>query len=222
MRVEGVLLEKIEQVMLVVRVQEVKVEEGFRAVGAGDGKGAVVDAKGGEGGEVVDMGCAQGAREGASADEADNEEGGKNEAEAESCKAQCESESSGEDGGERRGEVKGPTDKDGGGQASEGDGEAGEASGGHARDGMKTFRREIAHDEGARVEYEDAVAVAMAAGDEEADKGDADDEKKEGTVAECGKEGVLPFEVGGEVVDVGRPEAKGGDTEQGGAEAGEE
>lgn len=69
------------------------------------------------------------------------------------------------------------------------------------------------------VEYEDAAAVAMAAGEEEADKGDADDEKEKGAVAEDGKESVLPFEVEGEAMGVGRPEAKGGDGEQGRAEA---
>ena len=69
------------------------------------------------------------------------------------------------------------------------------------------------------VEYEDAVAVTMAAGEEEADKGYADYKKEEAAIAKGGKQGILPFEVGGEVVDVGGPEAKGGDGEQGGAEA---
>jgi hypothetical protein len=89
---------------------------------------------------------------------------------------------------------------------------------------MKAFGREVADGEGAVmvVENEDAVAVAMAVREEEADKGDADDEKEEGAVAEGGKEGVLPFEVGGEGVGVSRPEAKSGDAEQGGAEASEE
>src|ERR1700686_2675025 len=134
MRVEGVLLENMKEVMLVVRMQEVEVKEGFGAIGAGDGKDAVVNAERDEGVEMVGMGCAKGTGEG-----------------------------SGEDAGERVGDVDGPTDEDSGGQASEGDGKACDAGGGHAGDGMKAFGREIADGEGAMmgVEYEDAVAVAM-------------------------------------------------------------
>jgi X-linked retinitis pigmentosa GTPase regulator len=114
-----VLLENMEEMMLVVRVQEVEVKEGFGAIGAGDGKDAVVNAKGGEGVEMVGMGCAKGTGEGASADEANNEEGGENEAEDEASETEGEGESSGEDAGEREGEVDGPPDEDGGGEASE-------------------------------------------------------------------------------------------------------
>ena len=209
--------------MLVVRMQEVEVKEGFGAIGAGDGKDAVVNAERDEGVEMVGMGCAKGTGEGAGTNEANNQEGGENEAEDEASDAEGEGEGRGEDAGEWVGEVNGPTNEDGGGEASEGYGKAGDAGGGHAGDGMKAFGREIADGEGAMmgVEYEDAVAVAMAAGEEEADKGYIDYKKEEGAVAKGGKEGILPFEVGGEVVGVGGPETKGGNGEQGGAEASE-
>jgi hypothetical protein len=221
MQVESVLLENMKQVMLVVRMQEVEIKEGFGAIGAGDGKDAVVNTERGEGIEGVSMGCAKGTSEGASTNEADNEEGGENEAEDKASDAEGEGEGSGEDAGEWVGEVDGPTNEDGGGEASEGNGKAGDAGGGHAGDSMKAFGREIADGKGAlmSVEYKYAVAVAMATGEEEADKGDADYKKEEGDVAKCGKQGILPFEIGCEVMGVGRPEAKSGDGKQGGAEA---
>ena len=85
MRVEGVLLENMKEVMLVVRMQEVEVKEGFGAIGAGDGKDAVVNAERDEGVEMVGMGCAKGTGEGAGTNEANNQEGGENEAEDEAA-----------------------------------------------------------------------------------------------------------------------------------------
>lgn len=58
--------------MLVVRMQEVEVKEGFGAIGAGDGKDAIVNAKRGESVEMVGMGRAKGTGEGAGTNEADN------------------------------------------------------------------------------------------------------------------------------------------------------
>jgi len=100
MRVESVLLENMKQVMLVMRMQEVEIKEGFGAIGAGDGKDAVVNAERGEGIEMEDMGCAKGTGEGAGTNEADNEEGGENEAEDKASDAECKGEGSGEDAGE--------------------------------------------------------------------------------------------------------------------------
>lgn len=53
-------------------VEQVEVEEGFGAIGASDGKDVVVNAKGGEGSEVVGVGSAESAGESAGTDDADN------------------------------------------------------------------------------------------------------------------------------------------------------
>lgn len=180
MRVTGVLLEQVEQVLLVVRMQEIEVEEGFGTVGAGDSKDVVVYAKRGEGGKLVGMGRTEGAGEGAGTDESDNEEGGENKAEDDASDTEDESEYGCKDAGKWVGEVESPPDKDGGEETSQGDEEAGEAGSGHAGDGMKAFWREVANGEGAvmGVDNEDAVAVPMAIGEKEAGKGNADNKKE--------------------------------------------
>src|SRR5947209_1363712 len=51
--VTDVLLEQVQEVTLVVRLEQVQVEEGFGLVGTGDGEYIVVDTQGGERSQIV-------------------------------------------------------------------------------------------------------------------------------------------------------------------------
>lgn len=171
---------------------------------------------------MVGVERSQGAGESASADKADDEESGEDKANGEADEAKRDSQDSSEDAGEWVSEMKGPADEDSGGEADKGDSEAGEAGGDHADDGMEVFGREVTHNKsaGVSVKEQNAVTVAVTAGKQEADEGDARQEEEKGAIAEGGEQSVLPFEVGSERMGIGGPEAKSGDGEQNRAASG--
>ena len=116
-----------------------------------------------------------------------------------------------------------PADEDAGEEADKSDEETGEVGTNHAIDGVEVFGREVTDGEDTLwLEYEDTLAATLTTGEVEAHEDDAGNEQDEGAVAVGSEEGILPFEVGGEGVGIGRLKAIGGKCEQGGAEKSED
>ncbi len=116
-----------------------------------------------------------------------------------------------------------PADKDAGGEADEGNEKTGKVGTDHAIDGVEVFGREVTDGEGTLgLENEDTLATALATGEVEASEDDAGNEQDEGAIAEGSEEGILPFEVRGEGVGIGRLKAISDKGEQDGAEKSED
>lgn len=202
--------------MLIVRVQQVEIEKGFGAVGAGNSQDVVVDTQRGELAKVIGMRGSQCAREGARANQADDDKGGEDKAEREASQADGNGDGGSEYDENEMIEMQRPANENAGSKTNESDEEAGEASPDHAVDAGEVFGREVAHGQDAlRLEDEDAPAITLAAGDIKTEKGDAGDERDKGAIAQNSKQGVLPFQIRCERMSIRRPEKDGGYGQQG-------
>lgn len=211
-----VLVKELQEVMLVLRVQQVQVEKGFGTIRAANSKDVAVYTESGQFAEVVGMRGSQRARESARADETDDDKGSKDETKCEAGKADGNGNGGGEQDEDEMIEVQRPANKDTGSKSNERDDEAGEAGTDHTVDATKVFGREVAHgNDAARLEDENTPAVALATGQIEAEQSDAGDQQNKGAIAQDGEQGVLPFQIRCERMGIRRPEKDGAYSQQG-------